>query len=71
MTAFFAAVALLSGTLVLAHGLTRPPEPLRPKDRCPYCWGAGTATIDPDDDGTLLWTCPRCAARWVSIEGAL
>lgn len=32
MTAFFVTVALLSGTLVLAHSLTRPPDPLRPKD---------------------------------------
>ena len=63
--------ALIACVLIGAYCLTRPTESLRPKDRCPHCGTAGTATLDPDDDGTLLWACPRCARRWVSIEGAL
>lgn len=65
------ACALIACVLLGAYYLTRPPESLCPKDRCPYCWSAGYATLDPDDDGALLWACPRCARRWVSIEGAL
>lgn len=39
MTAVIATVALLSGTLALAHGLTRPPEPLRPQGPVPVLLG--------------------------------